>query len=264
MPELTHTSLDDAYLTALSSVVNLPRFESSPRGMKVREIIDYSFTVIRPTSKPIETLDPERNAVIAEYSLKEMALYESRSNRVEDFEAASKFWGKLANPDGTINSAYGYLIFNKKSLGSPHFEIPHYEPGRTNPSSALRTPWEWAKLSLVKDRDTRQAIMHFNLPEHLWVGNKDVTCTLSAQFFIRQEENGRLLLILKVVMRSQDVWLGLTYDAPWFISLQEKMLLELKENYPTLQLGEYRHTANSLHIYDRHIDVAKKALGYST
>src|SRR5690606_17771270 len=139
--------------------------KSAPRGLPVREIIDYSFRVLNPVAEPIVTKDEERNRIIVEYTKKEEDLYNSCSNRVEDFEKASKFWGKLANPDGTINSAYGYLIWKNKSHGNA-FEgdaIP-IEEVRKNPSCLdhiFRTPWEWCVASLKADKDTRQAILRF-------------------------------------------------------------------------------------------------------
>jgi thymidylate synthase len=239
----TYNTIHEAYLGTLLDIYTNPDYKTAPRGLPILEKVDYSFKVLNPTSEPIKTLDLERNKVIEEYTAKEVALYDSGTNRVVDFAKASKFWEKIANPDGTINSAYGFLIWKNYSCTSQF-------------SNVAMTPWEWAKESLLADKDTRQAILRFNLPEHCWGGNKDFVCTLTGNFLIRDDK-----LSLTVVMRSNDIVKGLGYDLPWFCSLMDKMLLELKGKYPSLQKGSYTHMAHSMHMYLKDEDVVKKMMG---
>lgn len=260
----TYLDIHHAYLGTLARVYDNPDYISAPRGQKVREKLNYQFKILWPIPEAIVTHDEERNKTIKEYSEKEFQLYDSCANTAEEFGKASKFWLKLANPDGTVNSAYGYLIFKNKSHGSdfekvpvvvdpPKFEgdgsVSHLKPVR-------RTPWEWAKQSLIDDKDTRQAILRFSLPEHQWRGNKDQTCTLHGNFLIRENR-----LHLSVTMRSNDLTLGLVYDLPWFISLMYRMRDELKDVYPDLKIGTYTHYVHNLHIYDRDEDRILKMLG---
>lgn len=249
-----YNTVSEAYLGTLSDVYNNPDVRSSPRGQPCREKLDYSFRVIKPDVSPIVTRDPKRNEVIAGYTAKEVELYDSCTNSAEDFGKASKFWLSLANPDGTVNSAYGHLIWAKKSHGSDFEQEKYIAEAAKNPGegnlymmrSVRRTPWEWAKESLIRDKDTRQAILRFSLPEHQWMGNKDQTCTLSGNFLIRNDE-----LHFSIVMRSNDLTLGLVYDLPWFCGLMDKMIDELKPFYPDLKKGHYTHIVHSLHIYER-------------
>lgn len=246
----------DAYLQALRDVWYLPEFKSAPRGLPCREIMNYTFVVENPVNEPIVTKDAERNKIIADYTEKETILYDSCSNSVDDFVKASKFWGKLANPDGTVNSAYGYLIWKNKSHGC-EFESHTYSIADTMFYGAVkRTPWEWAKLSLEQDKDTRQAILRFSLPEHQWVGNRDQTCTMHGNFLIRDDK-----LHLTITMRSNDLMKGLVYDLPWFVSLMDKMIDELKPTYPSLTKGTYTHTVHSMHIYEKDEAAILKMLG---
>ena len=251
----TFTTIHEAYLSTLRSVYFEPDYKSAPRGIPVREKTDHTFRILYPVAEPIITNDEERNKVIAEYTKKETDLYDSCTDRVEDFAKASKFWNKLANPDGSINSAYGYLIWKNHSHGNPLFESGTTRPHAAN-AHTMRTPWEWCKQALIADKDTRQALMRFSLPEHFWVGNKDFTCTTHGNWLIRDNK-----LNLSIVMRSNDLWLGLTYDLPWFISLMDKMVEELKSIYPDLTKGSYTHTVHSLHCYERDEEKIKKALG---
>lgn len=258
----TYENIHQAYLETLKDIYYNPDFKSAPRGLPIREKTDYCFRVLNPTSEAIVTRDLERNQVIADYTKKEVELYNSCSNQVDDFAKASKFWEKIANPDGTINSAYGYLIWENKSHGNPSFEF-HDRIQNGDPcyhtSAGMRTPWQWARESLIQDKDSRQAILRFSLPQHAWVGNKDQTCTLSGNFLIRDNQ-----LHLSIVMRSNDMWLGLTYDLPWFMSLLDRMVDELRSTYPTLTKGTYTHIVHSLHIYERDETKILRALGHES
>jgi thymidylate synthase len=261
MRHLSSLHPSEAYLTALREVWNNPDFYCAPRGLKIREVMDYSFTILQPDAEAIITHDIERNLVIADYTQKEMALYNSCSNKVEDFAKASKFWKQLANPDGTINSAYGYLIWKNKSCGAPWYEGAQYtsEQVQANPKimdELFRTPWSWCVESLKRDKDTRQAVMKFSLPDHHYFGVKDFTCTLHGNWLIRDDR-----LYLSIVMRSGDLLKGAAYDWPFFMSLMDKMVEELKPTYPELTKGTYTHQTHSFHIYEKDEATILKMLG---
>lgn len=262
----TYNTIHEAYIGSLADIYDNPQFISSPRGQRCREVLNYKFTVLNPVNEVIVTKDEERNKVIAEYTTKECELYNAGTNKAEDFGKASKFWLKLANPDGTINSAYGHLIKFKKSHGNPIYELfPELERMDTNQVtdylaqnavSAMRTPWEWCVDSLRADKDSRQAVLRFSLPEHFYKGNKDMTCTLSGTFHIREDK-----LYFSIHMRSNDLMLGLVYDLPWFVGLMDEMVAELKDVYPNLQKGSYTHLVDSMHIYDRDEEKILKMIG---
>lgn len=252
-----YRNIHEAYQGILTEVKDNFEYECAPRDQKIREILDFKFKILNPRCESIITKDEKRNEVIKKYTEKECELYDSCSNKVEDFAKASKFWNKIANADGTVNSAYGYLIWSKKSCGNTGYE--HHGKDEISEAELIesqRTPWEWAKQCLLKDKDSRQAILRFSLPEHQWLGNKDFTCTMHGIFQIRQDK-----LHLSVVMRSNDVVKGLAYDLPWFISLLDKMVGELKDTYPELTVGTYTHEAHSMHMYMRDLETINKMLG---
>ena len=153
-------------------------------------------------------------------------------------EYFAKFWKDIANEDGTLNSAYGHLIFARLN-----------EHGKTQ--------WQWAVESLKNDKDSRQAIMHFNTPDHQRSGNKDFVCTLNVVFHIRDNK-----LFMTNMMRSNDVILGLPTDVAFFSMLQQQMCMILKETYPDLSLGTYTHMSNSMHLYERNFAVVKEMLDF--
>jgi hypothetical protein len=105
---------------------------------------------------------------------------------------------------------------------------------------------------LRKDPDSRRAVIHirelrdgFDLP--------DVPCTLALQFLLRE---GKLNLV--VHMRSNDIVLGTCYDVPAFTIMQEVMANDLG-----VELGSYFHFANSMHVYERHYEMADAARSIS-
>ena len=101
--------------------------------------------------------------------------------------------------------------------------------------------------------DSRQAVMTIYDPMDLIQAaagsKKDIPCTLSLQFLVR---NGELNLI--VTMRSNDVWFGLPYDVFCFSTLQALLAEGLG-----LENGWYVHQAGSIHLYKKHISNAKQA-----
>jgi len=245
--------LNDAYRMILADVWLNAEAHPSPvsnasKGA-TRERFNYEIVVTNPRPDPVVTRSPKRNATIASYTQRELALYLSGTNRVADFAAAAKYWQRMALPDGTVNSAYGHLIWKKESCGEQPRMIglvttnePFQKVVQDNPTS---TPWEWVAGVLERDRDSRQGVLMFLLPEHLWEGCPDVVCTLHAHFMIRGDR-----LNMSVVMRSQDIVYGWPYDAVFFAKLQHMMRDELVERkYPELQVGSYTHYVHSLHAY---------------
>jgi hypothetical protein len=105
--------------------------------------------------------------------------------------------------------------------------------------------WDYVKEELRKDPDSRRAVIHIRTPDDSLHAVKDVPCTLALQFFIREGK-----LHLHVNMRSSDIILGIAYDVPAFTMMQEVMANELG-----VDLGEYVHTSNSLHCYERDFDM---------
>ena len=196
---------------------------SQPRDLKVKESILSNF-IINP-KQPIADF-PQRN-FNWKYLAGEMAWYLKQDRDVDYIGNFSNFWSRITNPDtNEINSNYGSLVFNKEQFG-------------------------WVIDSLEQDKNSRQAIMFFNSPKFQFEGNKDFVCTMYANFFIRHD-----ILHMKVQMRSNDIFYGLTFDAPFFAFLQQSVYLKLKETYPELELGMYYHYADNLHFYERHFELA--------
>lgn len=197
---------------------------SQPRDMKVKELT-------------IETLEFNPNQTIANFNCRsfnwkyfagELAWYLNRDRDVTYIDQFSKMWSTLTNPNSNeINSNYGSLLFGEQL--------------------------QWVVDSLKADKNTRQAIAFLNQPKFQFEGNKDFVCTMYLNFFIRDGK-----LNMKVQMRSNDIFYGLTFDAPFFSLVHQHVRLWLLEEYPNLELGTYYHCADNIHFYERHFELADK------
>jgi thymidylate synthase len=223
----------EAYRLILWDLLNKPEYVCSPRGMQIREVTDAVISFADPKSALYHNV---RRPSQLKYIAGEFLWYFGGRNDIDFIQRFAKFWTNITNTDGTLNSAYGNLIFTRKN-----------EHGLSQ--------WQWAYQSLVNDKDTRQAIMHFNTPDHQRFDNKDFVCTLSANFHIRENK-----LNLTVSMRSNDAILGTATDVAFFCMLQMQMHKLLKSTYPDLELGSYTHIAHSLHIYERHFQLVEDML----
>ena len=223
----------DVYELALRDTLENPEYTSSPRGMEIKEICNAALVIDDPYFPLYEN---EVRSSQFKYIAGETVWYFTGRKDIEFINKYSKFWKQLDNGDGTVNSAYGNLIFKE-------------------PLSDGRNQWQWALDSLIEDRDSRQAILHFNKPSHQWQGNKDFVCTLNGVFQIRDNR-----LNFTVDMRSNDLILGTATDIAFFCLLQQQMLKHLQVWYPNLRMGNYTHIVHSLHIYERHFDLVKRML----
>jgi hypothetical protein len=108
-----------------------------------------------------------------------------------------------------------------------------------------------ATRKIVLDHDTRQAVITLWDP---WLdnvnGKHDYPCTIALQFFVQDAT-----LCMNTIMRSNDAWLGLPYDVFQFTQLQSSIASALH-----LEPGVYRHTALSLHLYERNHAAATELL----
>lgn len=235
------------YREALDLLLNDAAYESAPRGLKVKECLNVQLVIEDPYQNLFEN---SFRGIPLKYLKDELLLYFSGRNDADGFIKASKFWDKIKTPFHTINSAYGKLIFATLDACTL-FE--------DNVGSGVDiSQWDWAENSLIADRDTRQAIIHFNRPFHQYSTNKDFVCTMYGIFHIRDNK-----LHFSIFMRSQDIRKGTQFDIPFFTLLQQEMLqsLRMHDKYRDLQMGTYTHFCNSLHIYEPDFEIAKNMLG---
>ena len=212
--------------TGIINKINDTGSESQPRNLKVRELIYGQFDV--DSTLPFASF--KDRAFNWKYFAGEVAWYLKKDCDIDYINKFSNFWKGITNPNSNnINSNYGSLLFGSQL--------------------------KWCLDSLKSDDNTRQAIAFLNQPKFQFEGNKDFVCTMYLNFFIRDNK-----LNMKVQMRSNDIFYGLTFDAPFFAVVHQHMLLWLKESKPTLELGTYTHFADNIHYYERHFELSEQIL----
>lgn len=196
--------------------------ESSPRGLSVKEL-ELETLQISPNF-PIP--DFEARPFNWKYFMGELAWYLKQDRKIDYINNFSSFWKNIVDEQGNINSNYGNLLFGEQL--------------------------QWALDALEKDKNTRQAISFVSRPSVQYSGNKDFVCTIYLNFWIRDNK-----LNMKVQMRSNDIFYGLSYDAPFFAFVQQTMFKWLRDKYKDLLLGTYYHCADNIHYYERHFEIAE-------
>lgn len=219
--------INDIYQQLCYTLIHSPDYILAPRNLKTNELIDVTLRINSPIQR-ILTLK-SRN-ISLRYLAGELCFYMSGSRSLKFISHYSKFWDSISDNGRTVNSCYGYKIFEKKTKNITQFE--------------------YAKEQLLIDKDSRKSIIMMHTNENTLLKTNDNICTIFLQFFIREN-----FLILIVHMRSNDVYFGLTYDIPFFTILQEIMAVNLRSKYPYLKLGAYIHNAGSMHFYQKNYNV---------
>ena len=222
-------SLNEGYQYLINALQLAGKQSTGRQQGAIHELLDVELVLSDPRKSVLSL--PIRN-MSRRYAAGELLCYIRGTNKKEDFEFYSKSWDKLANLDGTINSAYGYRMFH------PVFD------GNTE------TRFHYALTQLLENSDTKNAIIMLRDDSDLHPAHqKDRCCTLCLCFNIRDGK-----LNCRTIMRSQDLWLGLPYDVFCFTRLMQIMLYNYNsacEKGKEVQLGTYTHQVLNLHLYER-------------
>jgi thymidylate synthase len=251
MEHVQTAQLNNDFRTCLAHLMERG-LEAYPRGTTTKELLNYNISLFDPRNRIVNF--PDRKTSL-KYLLGEFIWYVSGEADPARILPYAKFWDSIRNSgneigyeEGTINSNYGTRLFG-------HSLLPPFVHREDRVNGVALNQWQETVALLTRDKDTRQAIMNIHVPSDRHDGNKDVPCTLTLHWFIRENK-----LHLIVNMRSNDIVLGFTNDVFQFTMLQEAMMLSLREVYPELELGCYYHNAGSMHIYDRHFEMANKII----
>jgi thymidylate synthase len=159
-----------------------------------------------------------------DYVRREEEWYNSQSLNVNDIPGGTpQIWRAVADPDGFINSNYGWAIYSTENVSQ----------------------FERAVAELKKNPDSRRATMIYTRPQ-MWDdynknGRSDFMCTNAVGYLVR---DGRLHA--HVQMRSNDAWAGFRNDRAWQRHVLEKMATDLN-----MEPGDIYWSVTSLHIYAR-------------
>lgn len=220
MITLTGDSANDLFVTACQTV-RRDGLTVSPRGMATTEVLGAHLCLSDPRRRLLD-LQPAR-VINPAFAVAETLWILSGSDDPWIFEynrALTRY-----TDDGRLQGAYGPRMRRWR--------------GRVDQLDRVRR-------QLTRDPDSRQAVIQLFDPERDTRGHRDVPCTLGYRFFLR---GGRLQM--HTTMRSQDLWLGFPYDI-----FAATLLQELMAGWLGVDVGEYHHHVDSLHLYEKHADAA--------
>jgi thymidylate synthase len=195
----------------------------------------------------------------------------NRGNFKEIFGACLHLTNPLARlsrseSKGKVYSALGEFLWYLSKETRLDF-IDYYVPGRFQEESddqvTVRSGYgerlqAWRETNqldnvvqlLRKHRTSRRAAIQLFDASDLTERYASIPCTCTLQFLVRDDR-----LHMFVAMRSNDAYLGLPHDIFSFTMLQEMVARAVGA-----EMGEYKHCAGSLHLYEKHFKAAQQYL----
>jgi thymidylate synthase len=157
-------------------------------------------------------------------------------------------WSKFSDNGVTLCGAYGYRIGSQPALTREQEKSLRHWNSEQKPLDQLKMAYE----ALSHYPYSRQVVLQFwdknqDMPNPT-VRSRDVPCNLVSHLLIR---NQRLEWLQ--VMRSNDFYWGFPYNIITFTVLQE-----IVSGWLGIDVGEYVHISDSLHVYERHWADLKK------
>lgn len=209
------------------------KFIIDKSGVKLVEILapriildlnDDGFVDFNARKSPRKYVEQEKN------------WYNSKSLSIDSMSNI-EIWNTISDSNDEINSNYGYLVYGRGNFNQ----------------------FDNCLEKLKNHKESRQAIIIYNRPSMHYEWNSfdasDFTCTLSQQFFIREN---RLECITS--MRSNDCIFGTFSDVPWFTFVAKDLFNKLNKFYPDLKLGSHIFIPNSFHCYEKFFTVLEQII----
>ena len=218
-----------------------------------------------------DTLDGLLRGVFETLLFEEKLITASRGDFKEVFGGCLHLTNPLARlsrseSKGKVYSALGEFLWYLSKENRLDF-IDYYVPGRFQEESdeqvTVRSGYgerlqAWRGLNqlqnvvqlLQQHRTSRRATIQLFDATDIAERFASIPCTCTLQFLVREDR-----LHMFVSMRSNDAYLGLPHDIFSFTMLQEMIARAIG-----VELGEYKHCAGSLHLYQKHFEAAGQYL----
>ena len=233
LPVIKGNCLDELVKNGINYILNHNRKISSRAGEAI-QAYGVNYILLNPHNR----LQYSRKGSI-KYLSRELLAYFKGSLKAQDGLAnASQFWMTLVDKDGNVNSNYGYYVFYESVTG-------------------YGNQYQWAKSCLLKNKDSRRAIININQNYHK-SETKDFPCTIGIQFYIKENK-----LFCETTSRSTDVITGLPYDMGFFSFIHELLWKDLTENgLKNLKLGPTIMKTTFTQLYNRTFSKAIEVMKY--
>jgi thymidylate synthase len=205
-----------------------PKYGGKTSNMLIHPNNGYvAFSLDNSISFPLINLRDIKSKVF----VAEMIWYLSGSKNPNWLQKYTKIWNAFADEDGQVSSSYGYRW--------------RYHFGRDQLLEAVNL--------LKKDPTNRQAIIVTWDPAKDGldsVKQKNVPCVPMLQLLVLDQK-----LVMNLVWRSNDLYLGFPHDVSGFCLLQR--ILAQKMN---LKVGNLNYTILHGHLYENQLENAQKLL----
>ncbi len=219
--QIKSNNFNQLFIKSINEIYNNGKW-TGPRGFKCKEILSPQLILTNPKRSLCTIKDRKLNYA---YLIIEKFMYLSQVQYPE------------------------ILIHYNKGMKNYFNEDTRLFDGAYGPRIAKNNQLDFCYNTLKNDKDSRQAVIsiHDYTDKHK---SKDVVCTLSLQFLIR---DGKLDMIAN--MRSNDLLWGTCLDIPAFCFFQEILAFWLG-----IKVGVYIHQPASLHYYDNFEETLLKLL----
>ena len=225
---ISEETLDDLMNEVLRALLALPFDVAATRSQDLgasSEIIGVLLNITNPRARLSRT-ETRGKAFSA---LGEFLWYMSKSNSLDFIKYYIDKYDKETEDGKTVYGGYGPRLFNFRENINQIENI----------------------IQLLKKRKTsRKAVIQLFDANDINENHREIPCTCTLQFFIRNER-----LHMLTTMRSNDAYLGLPHDVFAFTMLQEIIARSL-----SVEVGEYKHSIGSLHLYKQHEKLAQQYL----
>jgi thymidylate synthase len=196
----------------------------SPSRGKAREL----FGVLLELEQPRGRLSRTETRGKPFSCLGEFLWYLSRDNKLEFIRYYIPAYDDETDDGETIHGGYGPRLFSQR--------------GNDQIQNVINT--------LKASSESRRAVIQLFNAEDIARRHAEVPCTCTIQFVVRQKR-----LHMLTTMRSNDAYKGLPHDIFCFTMLQEIVARTLG-----LELGKYKQSVGSLHLYDCDDQAARQYL----
>ena len=163
-------------------------------------------------------------------------IYQQKSNNIHDLH--SHIWDEWADPDGSIGTAYGYVVGEKFMYKGEETDQMDY---------VLR--------QLKENPYSRRIMTNLYQFHDLATGNLDPCCYSATYNVTHDTSSDKLVLNMVLNQRSQDVLAANNWNV-----VQYAVLLMMVAQVNDMIPGELVHVIADAHIYDRHVPIIEELI----
>lgn len=219
---ITAATLDDLLIKVYQKLLKSKIHIKPSKGAAI-EIPGALLQITNPRARLSRT---EKRGRTLFSCLGELLWYMSGTNELDFITYYISLYEEFSDDGTTIYGGYGPRLFNNNGINQVQNVIE----------------------LLKKKLETRQAVIQLFHAQDLEEPHKDIPCTCTLQFLVRQHR-----LHMVTYMRSNDAFWGLPHDVFSFTMLQEMVARSIN-----VELGTYKHSVGSLHLYEDKVEDAQQ------